>query len=232
MAATFIPALVIKHNNDVYQNEDLVVGVTMAIPTPGAGGVIEGDYWADPINDNGIVDGFNFYPTTPDAPISEAPSDQSFHVFRLTREKGNDVWYVRGTTSNNTSESPVENGYIEASADAECCDATPRTLPTDVPELFPCQTSCVLDGGDYYFIIQIPLPRPGATWTGNGYLNGTALPEITGATPALLATTLNTNWTNVGSPNVAITWTATANGTLKGLVTDGDGSEVLCAKFE
>ena len=98
MAATFISALVIKHNNDVYLTDDLVVGVTMPIPTPGNGAVLDGDYWAVPITDNGIVTGFDFEPTT--ATDTTPPTPQSFHVVRVTNRFGNDVWYLRGTTTN------------------------------------------------------------------------------------------------------------------------------------
>jgi hypothetical protein len=232
MAATFIQARVVKHNNDVYLTEDenSTVGVIMAIPTPGAGGVIDGDYWADPIADNGILTGYNFTPTTPDS--EEAPSPQAFHVFRIITRFGNDVFYAIGSTTGAGS-SPFVAGYIEAAADAECCSETPATLPTTGPTLYPCQTSCILTAGvgAFQFILQLPLPRSGALFTGNGFLNGNALPEVTGATPALLQTALNANWTNVGSPNVVVTWTVSADGVVVGTVTDGDGTEDLCAKF-
>jgi hypothetical protein len=226
MSATFIPALVIKHNNSVFLTADLVAGVTMAIPTPGSGGVIDGDYWAVPISDYGIVSGINFEPTTPDS--TDAPTLQSFHVFRLISRLGNDVWYVRGSTTFD-GESPANAGYIQASQDAECCDETPRTLPTDIPELVPCQTACEWNADNNYFF-TIGLPTDAGTYTGNGYLNGEELPEITGATPAAIQTALNANWTNVGSPNVVITWTVT-DLVAMGVITDGTGQDTLCAKI-
>lgn len=228
MSATFIPALVIKHNNDVYLTPELVVGVTMAIPTPGAGGVIDGDYWAVPITDNGIVTGFNFEPTTPDS--TEMPTEQSFHVFRLISRFGNDVWYARGSTTFD-GESPANPGYIQAAQDAECCDETPRVLPTDVPELFGCQTACEFDAnGNYFFVLQTPSLAAGQTYAANGYLDGVALPEVTGATVGALETDLDSNWTNVGSPAIEIAWQVTASGVIVGTITDGDGTNVLCAK--
>lgn len=228
MSATFIPALVIKHNNDVYLTPELVVGVTMAIPTPGAGGVIDGDYWAVPITDNGIVTGFNFEPTTPDS--TEIPTEQSFHVFRLISRFGNDVWYVRGSTTFD-GESPANPGYIQAAQDAECCEADPRTLPTDVPELFGCQTACEFDANNnYFFVLQTPSLAAGQGYVANGYLDGVALPEVTGATVGALETALDANWTNVGSPAIAIAWQVTASGVIVGTITDGDGTNVLCAK--
>lgn len=225
MAATFIPALVIKHNNDVYLTPDLVVGVTMVIPTPGAGGVPDGDYWAVPIANYGVTTGFNFVPTTPSD--DDAPTLQSFHVFRLITRFGNDVWYARGTTTTNAG-SPIQNGYVEVSQDAECCDETPRALPTDVPGLFPCQVACEWNTNEAYFFV-LGLGTDNGTYTASGYINGEALPTITGATGAALQTQLNSQWTNVGSPNVVITWTV-ANERAIGVITSGTGEDVLCAK--
>jgi hypothetical protein len=224
MSATFIPALVIKHNNSVFLTPDLQVGVTMTIPTPGSGGVIDGDYWAVPISDYGVVTGFNFEPTTPDD--TEPPTLQSFHVFRLISRFGNDVWYVRGSTTFD-GESPANPGYIQAAQDAECCAETPVTLPTDVPLMQPCQTACEWDtDGNYFFMIA--LPTDAGTFTANGYLNGEELPEVTGATPAALQAALSA-WNNIGSPNVEITWTLLNDNTIKGVITDGTGEDTLCA---
>jgi hypothetical protein len=223
MAATFIPALVIKHNNSVFLTADLVVGVTMAIPTPGSGGVIDGDYWAVPISDYGVVTGFNFEPTTPTD--TDPPTLQSFHVFRLISRFGNDVFYVRGTTTTD-GESPANAGYIQAAQDAECCEESPATLPTDVPQMLPCQTACEFNADSNYFFV-IGLPTDIGTYTGNGYINGEVLPQITSATAAGLQTAMNSSWTNIGSPNVAITWTV-ADGRAIGVITDGTGEDTAC----
>lgn len=228
MSATFIPALVIKHNNDVYLTPDLVVGVTMSIPTPGSGGVIDGDFWAVPINNYGIVSGFNFEPTTPNS--TDAPSDQSFHVFRLISRFGNDVWYVRGSsTSNDDASSPTNFGYIEASQDAECCSETPRALPTDIPDLAPCQEMCEWDADQSYFaVFQLPaLTGTTPNFYAYGSFNGvplTALSSTGYASPGALVTALNTNWSSVG------TWAYT-NGVLKVTQTDGPGTDVLCVNI-
>lgn len=229
MSATFIPARVIKHNNDTYMTADLVVGVIQTIPTPGAGGVVDGDYWAVPISNFGVVSGFNYVPTTPDS--TDAPTLQSFHVFRLITRFGNDVWYVRGSTTDDGAGSPAYNGYIEAAQDAECCDESPRALPTDVPEMMPCQTACEWDeDGNYFFILGAPPDLVTQTYTARGYLNGEALPNAIGSTLAALRTQMASLWTNQGSPQVAITWTQ-SNGIFKGVITDGNGDDYLCAKI-
>lgn len=228
MSATFIPALVIKHNNDVYLTPDLVVGNTMSIPTPGSGAVIDGDYWAQPITD-AIVSGFNFIPTSPDS--EDAPTPQSFHVFRLVNRFGNDVWYVVGrTTFDGAAQSPVstEFGYIQAAQDAECCSDDPRTLPTDTPLLAPCQLMCEYNADNQYFAV-FALP----TLTGNlryypyGYFNGVALPSLTPtgyATAGALVSALNGNgtWNDVG------TWVDTGNGIIQVNQTNGSGEDVVC----
>jgi len=224
MSATFIPALVIKHNNSVFLTPDLQVGVTMTIPTPGSGGVIDGDYWAVPISDYGVVTGFNFEPTTPDD--TEPPTLQSFHVFRLISRFGNDVWYVRGSTTTD-GESPANPGYIQAAQDAECCEADPATLPTDVPLMQPCQTACEWDADNNYFFI-VSLPTDAGTYTANGYINGEQMPEITGATAAALRIAMAASWNNIGSPNVVITWSVLNDNTIKGVITDGSGADTAC----
>lgn len=229
MAATYIPALVIKRNNDVYLTPDLVVGVTMSIPTPGAGGAIDGDYWAVPISDKGVVTGFNFVPTTSDAADADAPTPQSFHVFRLVNQTPltDQVWYVLGTTSYD-DESPANCGYIQAAADAECCAADPCTLPTTRPTLYPCQVACEFDAdGSYFFILA--LPTDAGTYYANGYLNGETLAQASGATAALLRTSLASLWSSQGSPEIVITWTVLNGTSIKGVITSGSGSDVLCA---
>lgn len=226
MAVTFIPALVIKHNNSVYLTADLVVGAIQSIPTPGAGAIIDGDYYAVPISNYGVVTGFNFVPTTPTDVVP--PTPQSFHVFRLTYQLGNDVWYVRGTTTTDGA-SPANDGYIQAAQDAECCADSPATLPTTVPQMLPCQIACEWNADNNYFFM-LGLPTDAGTYRANGYLNGESLTTATGANAAALQTSLNSLWNNVGSPNVVVTWTITNNAVV-GVITGGSGEDVLCANI-
>lgn len=228
MAATFIPALVIKHNNDVYMDAStLTTGVIADIPTPGAGGVIDGDFWAEPITDS-VLSGFNFIPCEPTD--TTVPTSASFHAFRLVSRFGNDSWYVRGKTTGTDNGSPATYGYIQASADAECCSATPRVLPTDIPFVAPCQTMCQWNANSKYFAI-FALP----TLTGNlryypaGTFNGTQLTaaSATGyATAATLLTFLNSGtWANVGTWSYA----DVGNTILQVVESAGAGTDVLCA---
>lgn len=229
MAATFIPALVIKHNNDVYLTPDLVVGVTMAIPTPGAGGVIDGDYWAVPIDDN-IMSGWDFVPTTPTS--TTPPTANSFHVFRLTNRFGYDVWYVRGTTTLDGA-SPALPGYIQASQDAECCEETPRTLPMTTPRQTACQLMCEWNADGLYFAMFSLPSLTGATpkYFPYGWFNGVALDAASAAgyaTKSALLSFLNSgSWVTVG------TWSyVDADQTVLQVVqADGPGTDTLCASI-
>lgn len=227
MAATFIPALVIKHNNDVYMNTDtLSVGTIMDIPTPGSGAVIDGDFWAVPITDD-VVSGFNFIPTSADS--TDAPTAQSFHVFRLVNRFGNDSWYVRGTTTAAEGGSPSSCGYIQAAADAECCSETPCSLPTDVPVIAPCQTLCEWDADSKYFgIFALPTLTGNSRYYPYGYYNNVLLTAGTStgyATPTTLLSFLNSGtWGAIG------TWSYVDEDEtqLKVTLAAGDGTDVIC----
>lgn len=220
MAATFISALVIKHNNNVWQN-----GVIKDIPTPGSGGVPDGDFWAVPITDN-VLDGFNFIVTTPDS--TDAPTTQSFHVFKLTNRFGNDTWVVRGTTTAADGGSPSSCGYIQASADAECCAASPCQLPTDLPVFAACQLMCEVDAdGKYFAIFALPTLLPaGYRYYPYGYFNnvlGTAATATGYATSGTLLSFLNAGtWGAIG------TWSSPEAGILKVTQSAGSGTNVVC----
>lgn len=221
--ANYFPALVIKHNNDVYLTPEGVVGHMDVIPSPGAGGVIDGDYWAVPITDYGLVSGFNFVPTSPTSIIPPAPG--AFHVFRLAFRHGYDVWYVRGT-STLSGDSPAENGYIQAAAAYECCAEVPVNLPTSIPAIAPCFLMCDFDAdGNYFAMPGLPTLTGNLRYFPYGYFNGVELTAATGTgyatTGALLAFLNSGDWGAIG------TWTYTDN-VLKVTQTDGPGTDTFC----
>lgn len=225
MAATFVSALVIKHNGSVFMNTDnLSVGKIMPIPTPGAGAELGGDYWAVPINDN-VVSGFNYIPAAPTDTVP--PTPQSFHVFKLASMNGNETWVVRGTTTGVNADSPATYGYIQVAADAECCSATPRQLPTDVPVIAPCQTLCNWDADSKYFgKFGLPVLTGNLRYYPSGYYNGALLTGASSSgytTKTNLLSFLNGSWSAIG------TWTedATGNG-ITVTQSAGDGTDTVC----
>lgn len=223
---SFISAKVIKHNNHTFIDEDGVVGSIMPIPTPQGGGVLDGDYWAVPITDHGVFTSFNYYIASPtdDTP----PSLDSFHVFRMYRAKadGRDSWYVVGRTTYPGLGSPAENGYVQASSDAECCAVSPRQLPTTVPFIAGCQLMCTWDANSKYFAIYgAPTLIGNQRYYPNGYVNGV---KITGQTATGYATTGTLlTFLNSGITGALGTWTY-ANGQFKVTQSNGAGIDVIC----
>lgn len=228
MASSFISALVIKHNNTLFKNDDNgVIGKTMSIPTPGSGGSPHGDFWAVPVADYGVFTGFKFEPTTPNN--ATPPTLDSFHVFLLVNEnaKGRDSWWVRGRTTYTTVGSPQEYGYIQAAADAECCDATPGQLPTDLPLFSACQEMCQWDAnGKYFAIWQLPSLSGNLRYLAYGRFNGVALTALTATgytSGALLATGMTSAWGTAAGGTFTF-----ANNALQLVQTAGDGDDVIC----
>jgi hypothetical protein len=231
MSQTYIPARVIKHNNDVYLTPDLEVGSIQIIPTPGAGGVPDGDFWAVPIADKGIVSGFNFKVTTPDSVTP--PDPQAFHVFRLYMVKGTgqDVWYVLGrtTTQGDIDGSPFEPGYVEVALDAECCADDPTLeLPTEAPVVVPCTDICNTDAnGKYFTVFGLPSRETGRNYYPYGLYNGVALPAAAGTGYATKTTLLN--FLNAGAWGAFGLWSYSTNGEALILTLDaGTGDDVFC----
>lgn len=227
MAASFISALIIKHNNTLFLDENGVVGKTDIIPTPGAGGAPHGDYWAVPVKDYGVFTGFSFEPCTPDD--STPPTIDAFHVFLLINEngKGRDTWYVRGRTTYAGLGSPAEYGYIQVAADAECCDGTPSSLPTSIPLISPCQYMCEFDENSLYFAVwALPSLSGNLRYLAYGNFNNVALASLTSTgytSGALLATAMTSAW----GATVGGTFTF-ANNTLRLEQTAGDGNDTIC----
>lgn len=190
MAASFISALVIKRNNTVFLDTDLVAyGSVEMIPTPGSGGRPDGDYWAVPINGNGVVTGFDFVPVENSA---TPPTVQSFKTFRLieSKEFGQAYyWYAVGTTEN----------YIASSSAAECCNA-PVLLPDDVPALAGIQLMCQYNNSTdkkYFAAFGVPTINFGDRIHAYGYFNNVALSSLSGAgytTPDLLLSAMQSAW--------------------------------------
>lgn len=228
----YIPALVIQKNDSVFisttgvtvqksgGNEITVgVGLSTEIPTPEGGGVPDGDYWAIPVNDSGIVTGFTYLAYNANDPVgSVKPNLQAFAVCRIMNLNGSDYWWIVGTVAQ----------YITADGGA--------ALPTTITSLVaPCQSMGVWDANNLYFaVLQLPVITGNQRYFPYGYMNGVALPSGSNTgytTPSALLSFINTNWTNVGSPVSTITWTLSAdNLTLLGEENNGVGTDVFCGQ--
>lgn len=189
----YITALVLQHNNDQFINGGIAPGVLQLIPTPNSGGYVFADYWAVPVTD-GVVSSWQWVVTTPDD--ATPPDPQAVHAVRIQSSQTRDDWYVYG----------ISTRYQQASESAECCDSPGYDMLTDIPDFMPCQSLCANSDGNQFGVVGLPSPDTG-TYTANGYYNGTALPEITGATAAALVTNLNGNgsWAAIG------TWSSTVD---------------------
>lgn len=230
--ASYITALAIQKNNSVYLSDasayksstDIItsgIGVTMEVPCPdsSSGGVIDGDYWAKPVND-GVVAGFTYIPYNLGDPTAEAPDAQSFAVTRISSRFSSDDWYILGTSRE----------YINSCA--ACCDTSPAVLmptATDLPLEAGCQTLCQQDtDGNYFGVVGLPTLVGGVyvKYYPFGYFNDEALTSasVSGYTSTgTLLTFLNDNWSSVG------TWSV-SNGVLIVTQTDGPGTDVLCVQ--
>lgn len=229
----YIPALVLQKNDSVYIStagisvqksggSDIVTGLGLAteVPTPEGGAVIDSDYWVTPVGE-GVLSGISFTPYNAADPIgSIAPSAQSFKACRIYNRFASDYWYIVGTIAQ----------YITADGGA--------ALPTTITTLLAAyQKMCEFDANNKYFaIFQLPtLQFPNDRYFPYGYFNNVALPAGANTgylTTGTLLTFLNANWTNLGSPVTAITWTLSADGlTLLGEEANGGGTDVIAAQI-
>ena len=208
----YIPALVIQHDAEIYISDSGVVGLTELIPTPSSGGGVDYDYWATPVNNFGIIgNGFKYTPTT--AANNTPPTPQSFHVVRIIFTVGyqnSTAWYALGTSTQYVAASEQVEGTVIASP--------PAIMPTasSLPNFAPCQLFCTQNAttGLYQGNVGLPTLAAGQTYHPVGYFDGIAFTSASGAgysSVSALLTFLNTNWTNVGSPAIALTWTATSD---------------------
>lgn len=201
MAANYLSAVAIQQGVDVYLNDGVTPGKIVLVPTPGLGGIIDGDYWAVPVND-GVFSGFNYDSTSPDS--TDAPDVQAFHIVRISEKTSNNVWWLFGTSTE----------YAIASNTVECCgDSSPNgVMPTNVPAIAPCQVVCADEDGVYTAVLALPALGVGQKFYPFGYMNGVALAQSAPAgytTVAALVAFLNGNWRTGPLTN---TWIASGDG--------------------
>ena len=118
-------------------------GRTLPIPC-GTAAQVEGQYWATPQKEP-YFQGFKY------TIASEAPTEDSFEVFKLINTITGDYYMVMGTIA------------AYSAACGACCDASPvPTLvvdPADLPDMASCQDTCTTNGTDYdgFWAVQVPL---------------------------------------------------------------------------
>jgi len=222
-SGTSIQALVLqKGTTNFYKPSQNQYGTIMLIPTPGAGGLIDGDYLATYVTDYGIDEGGLQYSII-SAGQSPLPAFNAIPCCRIsTTNQGADDWYIAGTSLQ----------YISTANAAECCSGTnTNPLPTTIPPAYPCQLLCNQDPTTFLFfgVFGIPSLPAGQNYYAAGYFNGVALTALSGsgyASPAALLAAFNTNWNNVG------TWTSLGSpATFVVTEAAGTGTDLLCIRI-
>jgi hypothetical protein len=249
--ADYISAIVIQKNYAVLIKESGIdaekiagspqeqvtgLGVQMEIPCPdnASGGQIDGDFYAQPVNE-GTPSGFNYKAYNPADPNALPPTATSFAVVKISNRYNNDSYYVLGTSAQ----------YVASCA--ACCGTTPVPMPTipTIPLQPGCQLMCQWNNGtlqQYFGVVGLPALISNKRYFPYGYFNNIALPQATSlgyqTTTTLLAflntatTTTVTNGVTSYSGGWAIvgTWTVSLDGlTLTVTENPGPGTDVLCA---
>jgi len=249
--ASYITALVIQKNYSVQISEDGVsaekiagspqemvtgIGVTQEIPCPdsSSGGVIDGDFWADPVSE-GVFAGYNYIPYNVAEVVSSKPKPTAFAVVRISSRFSSDVWWILGTSTQ----------YIASCA--ACCGTTPVPMPTvgSIPLQPGCQILCQFEtptSVNYFGVVGLPNLIFNQRYYPYGTFNNINLPaaSVTGyvSTTTLLAFLNTATTTSVvngvttysGGWGIVGVWTVTADGlTLIATQNPGPGTDLLCA---
>jgi len=235
--STYITAIVIQKNSSVFISQDGIgaekagatefatgLGAQMQIPCPdsASGGVIDGDFWAVPVNE-GLPSGFNYVGYNLSDPLDTKPTPPSFAVVKISSRFSSDSWYVLGTSED----------YIASCA--VCCSDSPVPMPLvgDLPLQPGCQLMCQFNNATaqlYFATLGLPALTGNRRYFPYGYFNGVALPAGA-ATGYLTTTTLLTflNTTVTGWRAVGL-WTVSADLlTLIATQAAGPGTDELCA---
>ena len=216
----FTQALVIQQDSVLYINSDGSYGFVTAIPTTASGARIDTDYWASPVNQQGIVGkGLKF--TSCSLLDTNKPDPQSFRVVRIISDRQSTDWYLLGTSLQ----------FIATCYDVEIGrSATPVLMPTAIVNIIPSQVirSQAKATGLYTAYLAASNQLAGQRYYASGYFNGVALPALSGAgyaTMAALINDMNTLWSVVG------TWSYYTVDSLSVFATQaaGTGLDVLTA---
>lgn len=214
-----IPCYVVQMNNTVFIQGDQIIGRVLEIPCKNDF-IDDPNYWAVPVKDAGIFTTLEYYPV---AQYPDPPTYDSFPVFRVRDKLSGYSWWIYGTQQNFVSSCST------------CCGAgalpMPNTAGGFVINIAPCSTVgaaggyAINDLGQFYMRFALPTLIGSEVYYPYGSYDNVAFPTASGAgyaTPTLLLAYLNTVWGNIGSPNVSIVWTLSAdNLTLTATMTSG-----------
>lgn len=222
-----IPCLAIRLKNQVFINGDTgQIGRIVNVPCKDSF-IDEVLWWATPVKDESIFSTIQFTLSvdTNGKPL-DPPSFDSFYVQSIRDKLSNSAWMIYCLTNNDFKNSCNT-----------CCDDAAVPMPgvngSFNPIIAPCQELCAIDAaGDIGGIFGLPGLQNGATYHPVGSYNNNSLATANPAgysTVAALLVFLNSQWTNVGSPNVTFVWTATPDN-LTLTATGGNEGDNLCVE--
>lgn len=242
---SFITALILQQDTTVFispagpavqktagvsSNYMTGLGLLALVPDPPNGAIVEGDVWAVPVNDNGLVSGWTYTPYNLNDPTqNNPPTNQAIAATRIgTRLNGYpSVLYILGTSAQ-------YNTAIGGGA------ATPQSWPAGT-YLVGCTTLCQINSvGQYFQEFQLPALTGNDRYFPYGYFNGVAFTSASATgytTPATLLSFLNAVWTNVGPINgvvqATLLWSLSPdNNTLTVVETaNGTGADIICVQI-
>lgn len=221
IANIVIPCFVIQQNNEQFILTQGVVGLVRNVDCRNV--FIDDDlYWASPIKDEGIFSGWQYRIAVGEN--AAQPTFDSFYVQRIRDKISGYTWWVYVT-----SKDDFKNSCNTCCGDSEI--PMPGVNGGFAPVIAPCQLLCdMIDvNGDLYALFGIPSLPAGSEFYATGSYNNEALPSSSSsfATVAELLAYINSNWTNVGSPNVTFVWTASVD-ELTLTATGGISGDSLC----
>lgn len=224
-------ALVLESNGKTFFRGNNVltagdeIGLSAQVPTPDGGGNPEGDFWATPVNDQGIVTGINFSPYNPLSSLPAKPKPYSLPACKIRRQGGinssEDYWFVLGTSAQWAAGTlPTQSSLVFWPASQQASQKT--NASTGIPI-----------SGSWKFVLGLPTldGSPHQHLFPKGWYNGTALTAAAGAgyaNVAALLVFLNANWTTMGSPSITVSWALNTNGTaIIGTFTDNEADQLV-----
>ncbi len=206
IATIVVPALVIQLNNQQFITDNTITGQVLNVPCRDVF-IDEVLYWGVPVKGDGMFTTIQWILAT--GSDSTKPTFDSFLVQRIRDKDSNYTWWVY-----------VENKNNFKNSCATCCGDAAVPMPgvngSFIPTIAPCQVACVVnDDGDYETVYGLPSLSGTETYYPIGSYNNEELFEDANANGyaniSLLLSYLDSKTSNIGSPAVTITWSASSD---------------------